>query len=258
MIGVQVPYVNDVINGSKTVASAIRYREKLLQKITVIHQPDFIPYLGFFHRFMNANLWVILDCVQYLPRGWHARDKIKNIQGSEQWMKISTVKAPQCIEIHDVILATTSWKKEHLNLLYHNYHKCPYYDEVIPYIERLYSFECEKLIDFNLFSIDILCELLNIQIPRVLASKLEPQGKSSELLLDILRKVNATKYLSGVGAKSYMDEALYEKSGIELEYQKYTAPIYPQLHGDFIPYLSSIDVLFNCGIEKSREILRSI
>ena len=77
------------------------------------------------------------------------------------------------------------------------------------------------------------------------------------LLVDILQKVRADKYLSGVGAKAYFDPAPFAAAGIEVTWQDFKHPVYPQLYGDFIPYLSSIDLLFNCGIKKSHEILRS-
>lgn len=228
-----------------------------MKKTVLIHQPDFLPYLGFFHRFINADVWVIFDCVQYLSRGWHNRDQIKAKNGSS-WLRVATKKTSRNTLINQVQLAGTSWKQDNLNLLYSNYHKAVFYHEIMPHIEELYSFECTNLMDFNLKSIDMLCVLLDTPIPQIVASTLNPQGKSNELLIDILKKVNAGTYISGTGAKDYMQDHLYEEAGIKVVYQSYVAPVYPQLYGDFVPYLSAIDVLFNCGIQKSREILRSI
>ena len=90
-----------------------------------------------------------------------------------------------------------------------------------------------------------------------MASSLNPEGKKNELLIDILKKVSAETYLSGVGAKAYMDEKLFENEGIKVIWQNFKHPVYNQLYGNFIPYLSSIDLLFNCGIEESRKTLRS-
>jgi len=228
-----------------------------LKKTVVIHQPDFLPYLGFFHRFINADLWVILDNVQYLNRGWHSRDQIKVNNGSS-WLKVATKKTPRNTLINQVQLANTNWKNDNINLISHNYNKTAFYHEIMPCIEELYSFECINLIDFNLKSIDMLCNLFDISIPQIIASNLNPEGKSNELLINILKKVDAKIYLSGVGAKTYMQDNLFADAGIEIIYQSYTPPVYPQLYGDFIPNLSAIDILFNCGIQKSREILRSI
>ena len=129
--------------------------------------------------------------------------------------------------------------------------------EIMPYIDDLYSYECSRLVDFNLKSSEKLMELFDIRIDTVLASDLEPCGKSNDMLVDILKKVGADRYLSGVGARAYFDPTPFVAAGIEVMWQDFQHPVYPQIHGEFIPYLSSIDLLFNCGIEKSRKILRN-
>lgn len=227
-------------------------------KTVVIHQPDFLPYLGFFDRFLKADLWVIFDNVQFLnnSKSWHNRDKIKTPQG-EKWITVSVKKCAQKTPINEVLLSDAKWRIDGLNLLKANYRKATYFKEIIPFIEELYTYECETMLQFNLKSIYMLMQLFNIKIETVLASDLEPVGKSNVLLVDILQKVKADKYLSGVGAKAYFDPAPFAAAGIEVIWQDFKHPVYPQLYGDFIPYLSSIDLLFNCGIKKSREILRS-
>jgi hypothetical protein len=227
-------------------------------KTVVIHQPDFLSYMGFFHRFLNADMWIVLDTVQYVSgtsRSWQNRDKIKTVQG-EKWITVSVQKAPVGTAIKDILLSESKWRRDNLNLIHNSYSKAPYFNEVLPYIIDLYMFECRRLMEFNLKSAEVLMELFGIKIKTVLASNLEPVGKRNTLLVDILLRVKADKYLSGVGAKAYFDLAPFAAAGIEVIWQDFKHPFYPQLHGDFIPYLSSIDLLFNCGIEKSREILR--
>ena len=231
-----------------------------MNKTVVIHQPDFLPYLGFFHRFLHAEMWVILDNVQFVSgtsRSWTNRDKIKT-QVGEKWITVAVQKAQKDSKINEITLSkNVGWRRDNLNLIMENYKRAPFFKEVFPYVENLYGFECDKLIDFNLKSIEMLMELLDIKIERKLASSLNPVGKSNELLVDILKKVDATTYLSGVGARDYYDPKPFEDAGIKVVWQEFKHPIYTQLHGEFIPYLSAIDMLFNCGIEKSREILRS-
>jgi hypothetical protein len=228
-----------------------------MSRTIVIHQPDFLPYIGFFHRFLKADLWVILDHVQFLrnSKSWHHRDKIKTANG-EKWLTVAIRKCGQVTPINDVMLSDTPWRRDHLNMITTSYRNAPYFMEIFPRIERLYRYQCERLIDFNLASIEMLKELLDINIPSVLASSLSPEGKSNELLVDILKKVHANTYLSGVGARAYFDPLPFDRAGIRVIWQDLKHPVYPQVHGDFIPYLSSIDLLFNCGIEKSRAILR--
>jgi len=225
----------------------------------VIHQPDFLSYLGFFHRFLHADKWVILDNVQFVTgtsKSWQNRDKLKTAQG-ENWITVSVQKAPMGTNINEILLSDNNWRRNNLNLICNSYRKAPYFDEVMPYIEDLYTYQCSRLMEFNLKTSDKLMELFDIKIETVLASDLHPSGKSNELLVDILKKANADRYLSGVGARAYFDPAPFDNGGIEVIWQDFKHPVYPQMHGEFIPYLSAIDLLFNVGIAESRRIIRS-
>lgn len=229
-----------------------------MRKTVVIHQPDFIPYLGFFHRLLNSDCFVILDHVQFISKGsgWQNRDKIKTANG-EKWLTVSVKKSPLGTPINEILLSETDWKENNLNLIRESYKKAPFFSQIMPYIDDLYSDPSTKMADFNLKSINMLMSLFDVKINTVLASDLNPAGKSNELLVDILKKVEADIYLSGVGARAYLNEDLFKQENIEVIWQDFKHPVYDQIHGEFIPYLSSIDLLFNCGIEKSREILRS-
>lgn len=229
-----------------------------MDKPVVIHQPDFMPYLGFFHRFLNARAWVVLDHVQFLnkSKGWNKRDKIKTPQG-EKWLTVAVKKAPHTSTINQIMLSDTDWRKENLKLLDLNYRKAPFFGEIMPFVLDLYAYECHDLVGFNMKSLEMLLKLFDIQIEKVFSSNMDIQGTSNEMNVDILKKMNAKSYLSGVGAKAYFDPKPFEDANIEVIWQNFNHPVYPQLYGDFIPYLSSIDLLFNCGMEKSREILRA-
>lgn len=227
-------------------------------KVVVIHQPDFMPYLGFFDRLLKADIYVVFDNVQYVrgSRALTSRDKIKTKNG-EKWISVGIQKPLYGSIIKDVLLRQDSeWRETHLNIIRENYRKSVYYYEVMPYIEDLYSFKCKRMMDFNMRSIEMLIELFDIHIEIVIASDLGVAGKSNELIIDIVKKLNCHRYLSGVGARDYYIAELYEEAGIEVIWQDFKHPIYPQQYEGFIPYLSSIDLLFNCGIEKSRKILR--
>ncbi len=228
-----------------------------MSKIVVIHQPDFIPYLGFFHRLLDANLFIILDDVQFLRRGWHHRDIIKTKDGGK-WITLGIKKTPQDTKINEIYLNDQEWKKQHLSIIEQNYKKASYFKEIFPFIENLYKQDYKKMIDMNLASIRILLELFDINIDIHFSSSYKIDTKSNQLLSDLLKKVDATHYLSGIGAKDYFNPIPFEKANIKVLWQDFKHPTYPQLHGEFIPYLSSIDLLFNCGIEKSREILRNV
>jgi len=230
-----------------------------MNRTIVIHQPDFLPYLGFFHRFLHSDLWVIFDDVQFLScsKSFHNRDKIKSKQGVK-WLTVSVQKCPQKTPINQVLLADNDWREKNINLIKDCYAKAPYFKEIMPYIEQLYSFKTDKMIDFNLQSIKVLNNLFDIKIEMVKSGELNVEGTKNLLLINILKKLNADNYLTGIGSKSYLDEPLFKKENIKVIWQKYAPPVYSQINGEFIPYLSAIDLLFNCGIKQSRVILRNI
>lgn len=232
----------------------------MIDDIVVIHQPDFMPYLGFFDRLQKADIYVVLDNVQYVrsSRGWTSRDKIKTKNG-ERWISVGTKKASRDTLINQILLSEESdWRNKHLNLFWENYRKSDFYDEIIPYIRELYNFSCDRMMDFNVKSIEMLMNLLDIKIDIKFASEMNVIGKNNELIIDIVKKLGCHKYLSGIGARDYFVAELYERAGIEVIWQTFNHPVYPQQYQGFIPFLSSIDLLFNCGIEKSKTILKLI
>lgn len=232
-----------------------------MAKSAVIHQPDFLSYLGFFHRLLHVDLYIALDCVQFVSKtskSWQHRDKIKTPQG-EKWLTLGIQKPSTNTKISEVLLSNSyDWRTDNLNLVKENYRKAPYFNEIFPYLASLYSFKAAKMMDFNLESIKMLMAMFDIKKEIIMASSLAPVGKSNELLVDILLKAGCETYLSGVGAKDYYVQEPFEKAGVNVIWQDFKHPVYPQQHGEFVPFLSSIDLLFNCGIEKSRQILRSV
>lgn len=230
------------------------------KKTVVIHQPDFVPYIGFFHRFLQADLFIALDHVQFVngsSRAWTHRDKIKTAQG-EKWLTVSAKKAPRDTAINQIELSNgTDWRQDNLRLLEQNYRSAPFFDALMPEIERLYAAPNHSLRDFNIASIEMLMDMLDVRLPWVYSSSLNPEGAKNELLVDLLKKVSATHYLSGVGARDYFEAKPFADAGIEVVWQDFVHPVYSQQFGDFLPYLSSLDLLFNHGIEDSRKILRS-
>ncbi len=230
-----------------------------MSKTVVIHQPDFVPYLGFFQRFLAADQFIVLDHVQFVTgtsRSWTHRDKIKTPTG-EKWLTLSVRKAPMGTPINEIELSSSvDWVTDNLNLLKQNYRSAPFFDEVYPFVINLYHAPPRMMVDFNLNSIELLMDLLDVRRPLVRSSTLKPEGNSNELLIGLLEKVGATHYLSGNGARAYMQPEQFAQAGIEVVWQRFTHPVYPQQFGTFIPYLSSLDLLFNCGITASRKILR--
>jgi hypothetical protein len=227
-------------------------------KTAVIHQPDFLPYLGFFQRLLRADIFIVLDHVQFVHsnRGWTHRDRIKTAYG-ERWLTVSVKKAPRDTAINKIELSGGDWREQNLNLIRENYRNAPYFSELYPRIEALYASPVTLLWEFNMNSIKLLLEWFAIDLPIIFASTLQPEGHKNELLVDLLKKAGADRYLSGTGAKDYFVPEPFLNAAIEVEWQEFQHPAYPQQFGDFIPYLSSIDLLFNCGAEHARQLLRN-
>jgi hypothetical protein len=231
-----------------------------MSRTAVIHQPDYLPWLGFFDRLLRADLYIALDHAQFVSgtsRSWTHRDRIKTSAGA-QWLSLSVRKAPLGTPISEIRLSPErGWRDANLNLLRESYRAAPFFGEIFPRLEALYGGSQERLADMTLQSIALLGELLDVHIETRLSTAMSPQGASNEMLVDLLSKAGASRYLSGQGARAYFQPEPFARAGIEVAWQAFRHPVYPQLHGDFVPMLSAIDILFNCGVQRSREILRS-
>jgi len=229
-----------------------------MKKTVVIHQPDFFPYIGFFQRLLYADLFVILDDVQFLKRGWQHRDKIKvSYKDKSTWITLKIKKAPTDTKINKTTLAMEEKDKHKLlNQILLNYKEAPYYCEIAPIIKKLIMYNETNLAKFNINIIKTLISIFDINIDIIKSSDIKYSGTKNRLNASIAKEVKATNYLSGLGAKEYFEETPFKENNINVLWQKFKHPIYPQLHGDFIPNLSCIDLLFNCGIENSKNIIR--
>jgi len=230
----------------------------MLKKTVVIHQPDFMPHLGFFHRLLQCDLYIVLDHVQFSKGGWHNRDKIKTPEGVK-WLTLPVRLTGRSFSpIHEVRLNNDlNWRENHLKQIKRCYKDSSSFDEIFSELRSLYEFTGDRMADFNMKVLNWLMEKFDAKVNTVLSTTLRASGASNEMLVDLLTKVGATNYLSGIGARSYYKPEPFEQAGIRVLWQDFSHPMYPQRYGEFIPYLSSLDVLFNCGVQQSRDILRS-
>ena len=216
-------------------------------KTIVIHQPDFIPYIGFFERLYHCDLFIVLDHVQLLVKGWHNRDKIKGPNGGH-WLTVPIQRSVKNQAINGALIDHSQhWQDKHLKTINHFYNKAPYFKELFPALEEIYTERHDRLMDFNMKFLDFFCYFFGIATKRILSSQLGVQSKKSQLILDLVQHCKGTSYLSGEGAKDYLDTQIFEQAKIKIIWQDFKHPTYPQLHGKFIPYLSSLDFAMNCG-----------
>jgi hypothetical protein len=220
------------------------------------NQPYFFPYPGFFYKAYRSEVFVILDAVQF-PRGttWTTRNRFKNHQGS-LWMTVPVKKKGLGLQkINDVrICHDGRWAKKHLESMRNAYANAPYVKEHLIFLEELFSTKFEKLIDFNLKIIRYLMKHLQIYTEVILLSELDIPAKGDQLLIEMCRKLEAHQFLAQRAARKYLDADRFTEAGIQLTDVKPPSPVYPQLWGSFIPNLSALDLVLNCG-SKAHDIM---
>lgn len=223
-------------------------------RVTIL-QPSYLPWLGFFEQMSYSDKFVLLDDVQYTRRDWRNRNKIRVKEG---WAWL-TVPVLQKNKFNQSLLETridnsVSWRKKHLQSLRQHYCKSPYFEKYYSQCENIYNKDWIFLVDICLATIYLIKEGLEIETPLLRSSEMKTSGERTERLLSICRELGATHYLSGEAGGDYISKKDFSSQGIVLEYQKYEHPVYPQRYPDFVPYLSAIDLLFNCG-DQSLDIL---
>ncbi len=223
--------------------------------ILAVHQPQYLPWLGYFHKIANCDLFLFLDDVQYKKREFQNRNKIKTPNGP-LWLSVPVVTKGQYTQnIRDVkILPQDGWAQEHLKSIEHNYARAAFFNEHKDFLHSFYAAPHDTLIEASMSMINYIMSYLKINTPFKMSSEYGVSTTSSERIVDLCKKTGADTYLSGAGGRDYMDEELFRRNNIKVIYQEYKHPEYPQLHGAFEPYLTVMDLMLNCG-PQSREIL---
>ncbi len=219
-----------------------------------IHQPQYLPWLGYFDKMDRADVFVLLDDVQYKKNEWQNRNKIRNAEGW-QWLTVPVLyEFGQLLK--DVrIDGRQPWRNKHLKGLELNYSRAPYFKEYLPFFSDTFNREWEFLADVNIHFIRYLKETLGIGAELIRSSSLGVGTGKTERLVDICEKLKADTYVSGAGGDDYLDKERFRKSGIALEFQAYSHPGYSQIFNGFYPHMSVVDLLFCCG-GKSLDIIR--
>lgn len=216
--------------------------------IVAIHQPNFFPWLGYFSKIKHSDVFILLDTVDLQIGNANSittRTKIKTQQG-ELWLTIPIKKSENKLISAIQIDNRQPWQKKMLKTIQMAYSKAPEYPTVYPMIENLINASHESMSAFNSSIITTIAQWLEIKTQIVVASKLpEVSDDKNFRLIELIKAVNGTVYLSGNGARQYNDESAYNNNHITLTYTNFKAQEYPQLHGAFIPGLSILDALMN-------------
>jgi hypothetical protein len=219
-----------------------------------IHQPQYLPWLGYFDKMDRADAFVLLDNVQYKKNEFINRNRIKTAAG---WQWITAPVHYRFGERIDRVLIhnTVNWRRRHAQALLTNYGRAPHFEVYRPFFDDLYDRPWEGLCDLNVHAVRGLAELLGIRRETPVASNWSLSDDPTGRLVDICRQMGADTYLSGAGGQDYLDLSQFEAAGIRVVFQAFDHPVYPQRFGPFEPFMSVVDLLFNCGGE-SLEIIR--
>ena len=227
-----------------------------------VHQTQYIPWLGYFDKIDKSDCFVFLDQVQYKPREYQNRNKIRTKDG---WMRLTVPVVSRGLgqqKICDVKIDNkTDWQKKHWGSLKSCYNRAAFFKGHYHFFESVYSAKWERLIELNVHIIKYLLKELKIRTPLYYELEICTSSQGTDRIIEICKKLKADTYLSGIGGKNYLEEEKFVQAGIKLHYQNFVHPTYHQLYTQagsfFLPNMSVIDLLFNEG-DKSISILRGL
>jgi hypothetical protein len=217
----------------------------------VISQSMFFPWVGLLEQIRLADIFIHYDDVQYTRGSFYNRVQIKTANGSK-WLTVPLRDQHLGQRIDEVLIDDRSdWRTRHRNMLKQAYLKAPFRDEMLLLVDRVFAKDYVTLADLSRESMLAVAQYFELtRNTRFFNSaELGVPGASSQRVRDLCVAVGATVYITGHGARNYLDHELFERAGIRVEYMKYRMLPYPQLHGEFTPYVSALDLIANCGKE---------
>ena len=213
----------------------------------VISQPMFFPWIGIFEQIRLADIYVHYDDVQ-LPQGrsFVSRVQIKAPSGS-RWLT-APIHREHKAKIKAVTLDDSQkWREEHLKTLQHNYAQAPFANDMLALVQSVYTFNTSYLSELNIFAIEKIAKYFDITAGFVKSSNYHIDASGSEKILQLVKQLGGTVYITGHGARNYLNHELFERNGIIVEYMDYKRTPYPQLYGRFNPHVSILDLIANVG-----------
>lgn len=218
--------------------------------LVAIHQPEHMPWLGFFEKLLRADVFVVLDDVQFSKGDFQNRNRVKGREGT-LWLTVPVAhRFGQ--KINEVEIAGDAWRAKHWKTLRSCYARAAHFEEFACEFEKLYARSWTKLSELNVEAMRVLARAFGVEKEFVFSSALGAVGQKSELVLNICKAVGATHYYSGRAGSTYLDADAFRREGIRIIVQEFEHPTYEQLFMNeqgFIPNLSAVDLLFNRGAE---------
>ena len=225
--------------------------------IVSIHQPNYIPWLGFFHKIYLTDYYCYFDIAQYQNKDFNNRNLIKTNEGPI-WLSVPVEsKNHFSKKVGKIKIINNGWNKKHFRSISLAYKKSKFYDKYIVEIERiLMRTKYDLLSDLNLEFIKFGLKALDIKTNIIIASENNFEGVKSDLVLDMCKKLGAKKYLFGSEGKNYANTESFIANDIKAYFQEYDHPEYDQLHGEFCPKMSFLDLIFNEGHNSLKILLK--
>ena len=219
-------------------------------------QPAYLPWIGFFDQVYHADIFLLYDDLVYARKTWRNRNRIKG-PGGAQWLTVPVLYRSGA-KINEIRIDPHSdWRSVHWRTLEHCYRRAPFFARYREEVCGIYRHEWESLCDLNVCLIRFLLDAFGIPTKTVLSSELgleegfqavpAREAPSTRRIVYLMKRLGAGRFLEGEAGKNYIRREILEEAGIEIAYQEYRHTPYPQLYGAFVPYLSAIDLLFNCG-----------
>lgn len=216
--------------------------------IVGIHQPNYLPYLGFFDKMKESDIFIIYDDAQFNKEDFQHRNKIRIHSGSK-WLTVPVEKKSipiKDIRIHkDVMVKNEKWNEHHLSQIIDNYKKAKCFRDYIDDISVIYQREHSSLAELNIELIKFLNRSFDIDTPLVYSKDFPSTSLSTQRLIELLRSVNGDTYLSGPAGVRYLDMDLFGANGIDVIFQDFVHPVYKQQYEGFVTNMSAIDALLN-------------
>ncbi len=215
----------------------------------VISQPMLFPWVGLFEQIRLADFFVFYDDVQFSKGSFTNRVQLKNMDG-HSWMTIPIVNLHLGDKILDLnVNNSKDWRKQHREQLANLYSKAPYVGDVLAIVDKVYEEQTHSISKLACASIKAICEYYDLYSNKnyYLSSEMNISGKSSERVLKIVQYFSGDIYVTGHGARKYLDHTLFERNKVRVEYLDYQMKKYPQLYGEFTPFVSILDLIANCG-----------
>ncbi len=231
-----------------------------MKKVVAIHQPNFLPWLGFIDKFVRSDVFILLDDVQFPKKGGSWTNRVRLLVGGKPaWITVPIDRSYHGTRRIDemVIKDQFDWRGKILGTIRMSYGRAPCFQEISPWLERLINHPTSSLAEFNVAALDSLVRGFGWRADKfVLGSSLGVTASATERLVELAKAVGGTTYLCGGGTDGYQEDDLFPAAGIELEYQEFDHPDYPQFNTpELVPGLSVVDLLMNCGFAGARDYL---